>query len=234
MKLDNFFERFPKYVSQKGEKSPFLFLYSNSELFHAQLESQLQNIIVELWADRESIYRLSESPENLKTSEVKTFISQWDVKARFGVQIFCIENIARMTPGAQNACLKFFEEPGEGNIIILTAPSEAWVLETILSRVQVHDMRELHAGNTRNTAFYRGMIENHIQKVSDELVRYFFAGKYEKEEYIDFLYGLVEYIQKKQTMTHLLDEIHEDIWGILKNNLQAKYVVDKYIMKLCV
>jgi hypothetical protein len=64
------------------------------------------------------------------------------------------------------------------------------------------------------------------------LVRYFFSGKYEKDEYMVFLKTLIEYIWSKRVQMNLLDEIHEDIWGILKNNLQGRYVVDKYIMKL--
>jgi hypothetical protein len=38
------------------------------------------------------------------------------------------------------------------------------------------------------------MIDSHVQKSSDELVRYFFSGKYEKDEYMVFLKTLIEYI----------------------------------------
>jgi len=35
------------------------------------------------------------------------------------------------------------------------------------------------------------MIESHIAKKSDELLKYFFAGKFEKSEYVDFLMTLL-------------------------------------------
>jgi len=78
-----------------------------------------------------------------------------------------------MTTQAANACLKFFEEPGEGNIIFLTSASESGILDTILSRVQIC---ELHKNSLREeNTFYLSMIASHISASSDELVRYFFS-----------------------------------------------------------
>jgi len=231
--LSKFFQEFDTKVSLKGEFSPFLFLYSQAELFHSELQRELWDTISWLGADKESVFTLVDIGENLKTAEVKKFISQGDIKARFGIQVFCIENISRMTLGAQNACLKFFEEPGEWNIVILTSSSESGILETILSRVQIHDMRSWDASSSLgNTAFYYSMIESRISKKSNELLRYFFSGKFEKDEYVTFLSALVEYIQTTGNLSHLLDEIHEDMWWIMKNNLSARYIVDKYIMLL--
>jgi len=233
MQLNSFFQTFDTRVSSKGEFSPFLFLYSQAELFHWELQRELLDAVVHLGADRESVFTLSDLWESLKTAEVKNFIAQWDIKARFGIQIFCIENISRMTLWAQNACLKFFEEPGEWNIVILTSASQSGILETILSRVQIHDMRSWSAAvNFKNTAFYYAMIESRVEKQSHEIIRYFFPGKFEKDEYMTFLSALVEYIQTTGKLSHLLDDIHEDMWGIMKNNLSARYIVDKYIMNL--
>jgi HEPN domain-containing protein len=141
-----------------------------------------------------------------------------------------IENISRMTTQAQNSCLKFFEEPWEGNIIILTNNSESWVLETILSRVQTISVSK--SSHDWYSEFYYDMMYSYIEQQSDEIIRYMFSAKLEKTEYVEFLKALLEYISKNRTHIWLLDEIHEDINGILKNNLQGKYIVDKYIMKL--
>ena len=87
------------------------------------------------------------------------------------------------------------------------------------------------------------MIESHASKTSDELVRYFFSGKYEKQEYVEFLKSLVAFIANSPHPTPLsqgrgdelqvmLDELHEDMNGIMRHNLQGRYVVDKWIMRL--
>lgn len=224
------FQKISEAVMQKGEVSPFLFLSENLELLHANILAYLEGLRIEQGVDAQSIFHLSDSGESLKIAELKQFIAHGDVRPRFAFQVFVIENISRMTHQAQNACLKFFEEPWEGNIIILTDTSESWVLETILSRVQI--IRTADVKQSENLEFYTSMIRSHTQQTSDELVRYFFSGKYEKEEYMKFLYALIEYIQQTGTYIHLLDEIHEDISWILKNNLQGRYIVDKYIMNL--
>ena len=238
--LNNFFDTFQNIIDTKGEISPFLFLYKNSEIFHAELEGEIQNLLKNNNTDLQSMFTLSDTWENLKIDEVKKFLAQWDIRPRHAFQVFIIENISRMTTQAQNACLKFFEEPGEGNIIFLTNHAEAGILETILSRVQVHDMRS--AWWSIKNEFFFSLIENHVSSASDELVRYFFSGKYEKQEYIDFLKTLISYISsphpnplpwgRGDELQRFLDELEEDMGWILKNNLQAKYIVDKYIMKL--
>ena len=226
----NNFENIEEAIMKKGEISPFLFLSQNLEVFHSQLEWFTKELLQKNDIDMQSLFHLEDNWEALKIDEVKRFLAQWSVRPRFAFQIFFIENISRMTPQAQNACLKFFEEPGEGNIIFLTSSSESWVLETILSRVQL--IASWNSSHVIKNDFYYSMIDSHVWKSSDELVRYFFSGKYEKDEYVDFLKTLIEYIATKRIYIDLLDELHEDISWILKNNLQGRYVVDKYIMKL--
>ena len=226
------FQCIQEQVQKGGEISPFLFVSYNLELLHAQLESYILNLFQQHSIDAQSLFYLRDTGESVKIEEVKQFIAKWDIRARFDFQVFFIENINQMTPQAANACLKFFEEPGPGNIIILTNQSESGVIDTILSRVQLIHIEAKDPYTQGNTKFYKSMIESHRDWSSNELVRYFFSGKYEKSEYTNFLYALIEHIADSWRFASLLDEIHEDIWGILKNNLQGKYVVDKYIMLL--
>lgn len=137
---------------------------------------------------------LLDTGETLKIEEVKQFMTQAQNKPRFAFQIFYIERFSRMTPQAQNACLKFLEEPGEGNIVILTNPSEAGILETILSRVQNYTF--FSGEHTQTHQFFHDMIVSHTQKKSDELVRYFFSAKLEKQEYLAFLQTVLSYIMQ--------------------------------------
>lgn len=217
-------------IMKKEEVSPFLFVSSNLELLHSELDSSLRNILKKHGIDFQSLFHISDDGEAIKISAIKEFIAKWDIKSRFAFQVFVIENISRMSIQAQNACLKFFEEPGEWNIIILTNDSQSGILETILSRVQIISIHK--QSSYLKNEFYYSMIDAHVLKTSDELIRYFFSGKLEKGEYLEFLKTLVDYISEKKTYIHILDELHEDISWILKNNLQGKYVVDKYIMKL--
>jgi len=217
-------------IEKGGEISPFLFLSPNLEILHWELYNYILWLLGEYNIDRQSLFYISDTPDAIKIEEIKKLLAHGEIKPRFQFQIFCIENSSRMTTQAQNSCLKFFEEPWEGNIIILTNSSESGILETILSRVQSISIQ--NNTSSSGSEFYYDMIYSYAEQQSDELIRYIFSAKLEKHEYVEFLKSLIEYIAKNRSHTWLLDEIHEDINGILKNNLQGKYIVDKYIMKL--
>lgn len=230
MEVNNHFEKIQKQIEKGEEISPFLFLSQNLEILHSDVEAFIMELFQAHKIDKQSLFHLSDTWEALKIDEIKRFVAQGDVRPRFAFQIFFIENISRMTLQSFNACLKFFEEPWVWNVIFLTNTSQSGVLETILSRVQ-----EIHISNKqplRKNDFYISMIQSHITWKSDELIRYFFSGKYEKSEYVDFLKTLLVYVGQSGNKLDMLDEIHEDITGILKNNLQWKYIVDKYIVLL--
>lgn len=228
----NNFEIITTQIQKGGEISPFLFLSQNIEILQSDIYSFILSVLKQYNIDEQSLFHIADSPEAIKIDEIKKFLSAWEIKPRFAFQVFLIENISRMTTQAQNSCLKFFEEPWEGNIIILTNSSESGILETILSRVSIIQFSPKGRNEAMGDDFYYSMIETHIQKSSDELVRYMFGAKLEKSDYFVFLKTLIEYISKTWEFISLLDELHEDINGILNNNLQGKYIVDKYIMKL--
>lgn len=244
----NSFQRIEQQIQKGGEISPFLFLSPWGEVLNAHIYSYLQGLLKQYTIDRQSLFHLPDDGESLKIEIVKRFLESGNSRPRFAFQIFFIENISRMTPQAQSACLKFFEEPGEGNIVILTNASESWILETILSRVQLISISQATALSNslllgeRTNSFYYSMIESHANKTSDELVRYFFSGKYEKQEYIDFLKSLLVFIASSSEenslsllpaeRTRFLTELEEDMNGIMKHNLQGKYIADKWIMQL--
>ena len=213
-----------------GEISPFLFCDTHLELLHQQIHVTFESCKIQFWLDNQSIFSLWDTWETLKIEEVKQFLSQTQTRPRFAFQIFYIERFSRMTPQAQNACLKFLEEPGEGNIVILTNQTESWILETILSRVQKYTFFTTQATSIHQ--FFHEMIHSRIQKSSDELIRYFFSAKLEKQEYIDFLQSLLIYMIQKAEMLEWLDELQEDIQGVVQHNLQGRYVVDKWILRI--
>lgn len=67
-----------------------------------------------------------------------------------------IEDIVAMTQEAQNAFLKMLEEPPVGTVILLTAVQRHQVLPTILSRVQILELRQ--PTKEQITEFYSGKV----------------------------------------------------------------------------
>lgn len=230
LRVNNYTDILYEYLDGRGEKTPLLFLWSNQELISSKLESTLKNFMKERNLDISSLFFFPDTGESFKIDQVKEILTQSSLRARLWVQIFFIERIERFTPEAFNACLKFFEEPGEGNKIILSNPSESGILETILSRVQ-----KIYTGeNTFFSAhpFYFSLLQEHMAGW-DGLVRYFFSEKLEKADYVAFLKTLTLFSQEYMLpQREFYISIEEDIQGIMKNNLQAKYVVDRYILMI--
>lgn len=235
MSAVNMVQDFIQWIgSTKGERAPFLFVSQDIETLHAQIYQSLISEMKDYGVDIQSLFHLETTEESIKIWEIKKFFTHIEVKPRFAFQVFFIEDISRMTLQAQNACLKVLEEPGEGNIIILSARSEAGILDTILSRVQCVKLMQssfLERSENRDS-FYTGMIESHVSWRSDELVRYFFSGKFEKQEYAKFFKELLAYFMNNPIYKSIIDELEEDISGVLNNNLQGRYIVDKWIMRL--
>jgi DNA polymerase III delta prime subunit len=95
-----------------------------------------------------------------------------------------------MTLQSYNSCLKFFEEPGVQNIVLLTNNGESGIIETILSRVQSIDLKV--SSIQKSQKFYCELISNYLEKKSTEIFSYFFRNKLEKSDYIDFLQAIIE------------------------------------------
>jgi DNA polymerase-3 subunit delta' len=67
--------------------------------------------------------------------ELKAELSKSGVEGQ--TRVFVIEEAEKMTPGAANSLLKFYEEPVPGAVIILTTAAKNQLLPTILSRAQI-------------------------------------------------------------------------------------------------
>jgi hypothetical protein len=63
-------------------------------------------------------------------------------------------------------------------------------------------------------------------------LNYFYKTKIEKIEYIEFLRNIIYFAKKKFIFIDKLSEIESDIQGIEQNNVNAKYVIDKYLLTL--
>ncbi|MCH8518812.1 hypothetical protein LAT59_03575 [Candidatus Gracilibacteria bacterium] len=217
----------------KGEQiTPFLFVYNDvSELFYERFGRELMTLCAEFGVDTYSVYSLlRDNPESHKIASVKEFIHKGDESPRQAFQVFVFEDFGRLTPQSQNACLKFIEEPGKSNIIILTAPSLQAILDTILSRVQV-EYSGVYKTYEKNM-FFLNHIEEALMGDKKILVRYFFSQKIEKQEYLDFLKTLLYTLVEKGTHLHLHEKLHDDIQGIESNNFIARSIVDRYILEL--
>jgi len=216
---------------KKGEElSPFLFIGQNLEILNSEVQKIIFNLFDEFEVPKINLIKLEDNWDNVKISEIKEFVKKWELWTPYKFQIFFIENISRLTLQSFNSCLKFFEEPWVQNIIFLTNSGENWILETILSRVQTVNLW-LNKKIEKND-FYFNLLNNYFNKNSTEIFSYFFRNKLEKFEYIDFLKNLILYSKKHFLFIHLLEEIDEDINLIEKNNVNAKNIVDKYLLKI--
>lgn len=216
---------------EKGEEiSPFLFLGTNIELLDSQVKQIWNELLEKFDVPKVNFSVLDDNGENIKIKDIKEFIKPWELGTPYKFQIFLIENVSRMTLASFNSCLKFFEEPWVQNIIFLTNKSESWIIDTILSRVQI-----IHLWGTTQTFennFYFSMLDSYLKTKSSEIFSYFFRNKLEKKEYTDFLKNMIFYSKKHWVFLDLLEEIDEDITLIETNNVNAKWVVDKYLLKI--
>ncbi|MDP2090063.1 MAG: hypothetical protein Q8K30_00570 [Candidatus Gracilibacteria bacterium] len=215
----------------KGERiSPFLFLGKNSEL----LNSQVRNLGIEILKDFEIpsnyLYISEDDGKNIKIKDIKEFVEFSNSKSPYKFQIFLIENISRFTIQAGNSMLKFFEEPDASSIIFLTNTSESGILDTILSRVQTIDLGGQSIIKKDN--FVYSMIEKYILNKNTEIISYYYRNKLEKQDYIIFLENLIIYSKENLVLINFLNEIDEDINTIKQNNVNAKYIVDKWLLRI--
>ena len=226
----NIIENITEQINKGDKKSPFLFLWKNSEL----LNSDVINLWYELlkYFEIPSTY-LFKSPDDwkkIKVKDIKEFIEFSNSKPPYKFQIFLIENISRFTIQAWNSMLKFFEEPDATNLIFLTNPSESWVLDTILSRVQTINL--WWNESVKENRFIYSLLTNYIKEKDPEILSYFFRNKLEKQDYINLLENLIIYSKKNLVYIDFLTEIDEDINAIKLNNVSGKYIVDKWLLKI--
>ena len=226
----NILENIIWQVNKGDKKSPFLFLSKNSDILNSDIKNLWLELLKHFDIPSNYLYILEDNWEKIKIKDVKIFTEFSNSKPPYKFQIFFIENISRFTISAWNSLLKFFEEPDITNIIFLTNKSESWILDTILSRVQTFEIRWQEIEKKDN--FIISLIDNYINKNDSELISYYFRNKLEKEDYISFLENLILYSKQSMKFIDYLQEIDDDINTIKQNNVNAKYVVDKWIMKI--
>ena len=212
------------------EISPFLFLWKNLEITNSIVEETARLLLKENWIPNIYLHILRDDLESIKIKDIKDFISHWNSTVPYNFQIFFIENISRLTLAASNSLLKFFEEPWKQNIVFLSNTSESNILDTILSRVQIVEL--WWNSISRLSEYYQWMIKWYLSWESDELVSYFYRNKLEKNEYLDFLENLLIYARNNMSFIEFLEEIDEDINLIKQNNLNARYITDKWLLKI--
>ncbi|WP_390405082.1 DNA polymerase III subunit delta' [Lacticaseibacillus jixiensis] len=84
------------------------------------------------------VVELRTDARSLKVDDVRALKSELTKSGMEGQQrVFIIEEAEKMTPGAANSLLKFYEEPVAGATIILTTTAKNQLLPTILSRAQI-------------------------------------------------------------------------------------------------
>lgn len=230
--LNNIKNRIIENINKGVENSPFLFMSWNIELLNQKVYNFASDILSEYGVPKVNIFSLKDDWESIKISQINDFLQKLNSRSSYKIQIFIIENVSRLTLQAANSVLKQFEEPWVWNLIFLTNKSESAVLDTILSRVQNVNLglKEIDW----NYNFYLDMIKDYLNNKSNNLISYFYKNKLEKKDYIDFLKTIV-LLDKAWNIkldNNLLDELLDDINLISTNNVNSRWVVDKWILFL--
>ena len=216
---------------EKGEHiSPFLFLWSNLKAVSQEID-EVVNELQDLYHFPNSyVYRLNDNGESIKIAETRVWFKRTHVSLDYPVQIFIIEKIGRLGIAASNSLLKVLEEPGAGNVIFLTNSSESWVLDTVLSRIQKvsYNFEE----KEHFTEYLEGLISDYVGNKSVEILGYFFWKQFEKQDGALFLYAIIELNKKTWKYSSFLPEIQWDLDALANNNINSKFVVDKYLLLL--
>ncbi|MDD3794152.1 MAG: hypothetical protein PHI37_05030 [Candidatus Gracilibacteria bacterium] len=228
--MDNIISKIKDKLNKGEEVSPFLFIGKNLEIVNQKVISLAKDLLKQYEIPNAYLYTLVDNNETIKVKEIKEFMNYTNSKPPFRFQIFFIENISRLNIASSNSLLKIFEEPGVQNIIFASNAGENNILDTIISRVQIipistNDIK-------KDNEFYLSLIKSYTSNESDELLNYFFKNKLEKTDYINFLENLIIYAKKNLILIDFLEEILEDLNGIKQNNLNAKYIIDKWLLKI--
>ena len=227
---NNIINNIKDQINKGDKKAPFLFLGKNNDLLNSQVKDLALELLNEYNIPHSYLYTFEDNWEKIKIKDMKSFVEFSNSKPPYKFQIFLIENISRFTISAWNSLLKFFEEPDVTNIIFLTSTSESGILDTILSRVQTINLWWIE--KIKKDDFLFSIIKNYIEKKDTEILSYFFRNKLEKEEYINLLENIIIYAKENLILINYLEEINEDINSIKQNNVVAKYIVDKWLLRI--
>lgn len=229
--MNNILEKIKNKIDVWGIFQPILFLWENIELLNKNINSLIEELFIYYKVDKNCFYKLSDNNEKIKIAQVRDFVSKSNIKSSFKFQIFLIENISRMNIESFNSCLKFLEEPWNGNIVFLTNTSESWILDTVLSRVQIINLTSKKV--VSHNDFYLKLIDDYLKAKNTDLLKYFYNDKkISKDDYISFLNTFLFYIKTNLVYTNLVDNIEESLNLIQKNNVIAKYEIDKILLKM--
>ncbi len=226
----NITENITRQINKGDKKSPFLFLGKNSEILNSEIKNLWLDLLKKYEIPSSYMYTFLDNWEKIKIWDMRTFTEFANSKPPYKFQIFFIENISRFTIWAANSLLKLFEEPDETNVIFLTNSSESWILDTILSRVQTISL--WWSSTIKKDNFIFSMLDTYIKEKNTEILSYYFRNKLEKQEYISFLENLIIYSKENLVFIDFLSEIDDDINVIKQNNVNAKYVIDKWLLKI--
>lgn len=219
-----------KAIEKGDQVSPFLFLSNDIQAIHQEIQR------ITTWLQKiyrfpvTSIFDLDTWSETIKIQDVRKFIENSHVKSSYNIQVFTIYNISQLTLWSSNGLLKFLEEPWPWNIIFLTNTSESGILDTVLSRVQVHYIESNI--KIRYSEEIVDLLEKFINQNNVDILQYYYSKKIQKEDGIIFLYSLIDCISKTGKHIEILSDIEESINGLAHNNFVAKFIIDQYLIQL--
>lgn len=229
--MEKILQKIIEKIDLGEENSPFLFIDKNLELLNEKIKNLALDLLKHYGIPTPYLYVFEgKNPNKILVWETREFFEKTYSLPPFRIQIFLLEDIWKLTLQASNSLLKIFEEPWVKNIIFLTNTSEANILDTILSRVQTINF--LWKSKSKRNEYYQNLLKKYIKREDFELIQYFFGAKLEKFDYLEFLENMIIFSKENFVFIDFLDEILDDILAISQNNVNAKFIVDKWILKI--
>lgn len=131
------------FVGQRGTGKAAVALWIAQRLFCTNLQDgapclQCPECVRIAEGNNPDVLTVKPDGQSIKTDAVRALKDEMSKSSMEGhSRVFIIEDADKMTTGAANSLLKFFEEPYPGMVIILTTTAKNSLLPTVLSRAQI-------------------------------------------------------------------------------------------------
>lgn len=218
-------------ISLLSGQIPLLFVGENTHSLNNHILHLLYDWCETQGIGKHNIFVFPDNGEKIKMTPLREFISKSHTKSLEGVSIFFIENLERATLESFSLLLKFLEEPGEGNRVIVSSKTEMNLPETILSRLKIIQTKFFVF--SQKSQFFQDLLEMWYQKRETQVFSYFFQEKnISKEDFLIFLDTFLEFGIKHTLSVDLVSSIVDAKQRIEKNNVLPKYETDILLLKL--
>ena len=164
-----------------------------------------------------------------RIEDARRFIELTSVRGYAELTIFLLRDIDTATPEAANSLLKILEDTPENTLILITAQSHEWILDTIQSRTIFLSSNVVNQINLEDELIFA--ISSYLQGEKGPLLILLYKTKYERSMALAIVR---EYFQqwKHSLSSEILTKIQESILLLSSSNTSPRYILDTIFITL--